>query len=158
MTSRSWCALFGALLLASAPPAAGAQVPQSASVYPVQPLSFGLLLPGRTEVVPATDVARRAMVALAGSGQVDVTLVLPSSLSTRDGMSIPLQFGANDGGLLLSAGAPTLPLDPFQVNRVSLAPDRTAYLVLGGTALPAVSQRPGHYSARVLIIVSQPGT
>ena len=158
MTSRGQCGLLAALLLASCGRIVGAQAPQSMTVYPVQALSFGLLLPGVPETVPVTDMARRAMVALAGAGSVDVTLVLPSDLSAPDGTTIPLLFGASDAGLLQSAGSAPVPLNPFQVNRVSLAADRMVYLLLGGAALPSRAQHPGHYSARVLVIVSQPGT
>jgi len=149
--------MLAALLLASPAPG-GAQAGRGATVYPVQSLSFGLLIPGVTEVVAATDVARRAMVALAGMGSVDITLVLPPSLTARDGSSIPLRFRSGDEGLLESPGAIMQPLDPFQVNRVRLRADRTAYLVLGGAALPTRSQRAGDYTARVLVIVSPPGT
>lgn len=149
--------MLAALLLAS-PVSGGAQAERPATVYPVQSLSFGLLIPGVTEVVAPTDVARRAMVALAGMGMVDITLVLPPSLTTRDGSSIPLLFRSGDEGLLDSPGAAMQPLDPVRVNRVRLRADRTAYLVLGGSAIPSRSQRPGDYTARVLVIVSPPGT
>lgn len=158
MTSGRRRVLITALLLASWAPAAWAQTAQSVTVIPVQPLSFGLLLPGVPEVVPATDVARRAVVALAGSGPVDVTLVLPTSLVTTDGQSIPLQFGGADAGLLPTIASPVVPLNPFQVNRVQLSAERAAHVVLGGSALPSRGVRPGHYTARVLVIVTQPGT
>jgi hypothetical protein len=156
--TRGQRGLVAALALASCGSIAGAQGQRSTTVFPVQALSFGLLLPGVPEVVPVTDMARRAMVALSGAGAVDVTLVLPSSLSAPDGTNIPLQFRAGDAGLLQSAGSAVVPLNPYQVNRVHLAPDRMVYLLLGGVALPSQAQHPGHYSARVLVIVSQPGT
>lgn len=158
MTSRGQRGLVAALLLASCGALAHAQAPNSTTVYPVQALSFGLLLPGVPDAVPVTDMARRAMVALAGTGAVDVTLVLPTSLTAPDGGTIPLQFGASDAAVLQSAGSTPAPMNPYQVNRVHLAPDRMVYFLLGGAALPSRAQRPGHYSARVLIIVSQPGT
>ena len=158
MTSRGQRGLVAALLLASCGTLAHAQSPNSITVYPVQALTFGLLLPGVPDAVPVTDMARRAMVALSGSGAVDVTLVLPSSLTAPDGSFIPLQFGASDAAVLQSAGSTPAPLNPFQVNRVHLAPDRMVYFLLGGAALPTHAQKPGHYSARVLVIVSQPGT
>lgn len=158
MTSGRRHALIAVLLLTSWGAAAQSQTAQSVTVIPVQSLSFGLLLPGVPEVVPATDVARRAVVALSGSGPVDVTLVLPTSLVTPDGGSIPLHFGTADAGLLPTIASPVVALNPFQVNRVQLTADRAAHVVLGGSALPSRGQRPGHYSARVLVIVSQPGT
>lgn len=74
------------------------------------------------------------------------------------GGSIPLSFGTGDAGVLPTAAASVVTLSPFQVNRVRLVPDQAAYFVLGGTALPSLFHRPGQYSARVVVIVTQPGT
>lgn len=158
MTSRGQRGLAAVLLLASCAGVVKAQAAGATTVYPVQSLTFGLLLPGVPESVPVTDMSRRAMVALAGTGAVDVTLVLPTSLTAPDGNTIPLQFSANDAGLLQSASSAAIPLNPFQVNRVVLAADRLVYFLLGGAAFPSRAQHPGHYSARVLVIVNQPGT
>ena len=146
------------LFLASWAGLAGAQSTQATTIVPLQPLTFGLLLPGVRETVQVTDAARRAMVALTGNGAVDVTLVLPASLEAPNGESIPLSFGASDAGMLPTLASPVIPLSPYQVNRVQLTADRAVHFVLGGTALPSRAHRPGHYSARVLVIVSQPGT
>jgi hypothetical protein len=146
------------LLLASWAGAAQAQAAQSTTIIPLQSLSFGVLLPGARETVPITDIGRRAVVALAGSGPVDITLVLPSSLEVATGGSIPLVFGAGDAGLLPTIGGAVIPMNPFQVHRVQLAPDNVVHLVLGGTAFPSLSHKPGEYRARIVVIVSQPGT
>jgi hypothetical protein len=158
MTSRTGFRLLFALLLASWPVRVTAQTQKSVSITPVQSLSFGLLLPGLREAVRVTDVSRRAVVALAGKGPVDVTLVLPSSLQTTSGERIPLQFTAGDAALLNTSGSTINTLDPLQVNRVQLGNDRTVLLVLGGTAVTAANTRPGHYTARVTLLVNQPGT
>jgi hypothetical protein len=134
------------------------QAPSSATVVPLQALSFGLLFPGTREIVSINDVARRALVALSGSGPVDITLVLPASLTSPDGGSIPLHFSSTDAGVLPSLGGVVSPLNPYQVNRIQLAPDRAVHFVIGGTAEPTTTLHPGHYSGRVLVIVSQPGT
>lgn len=146
-----------ALLLVWSPTIAAARA-QVATVSPVQGLSFGLLLPGAPETVPLDDVARRGVVALAGSGPLDVTFVLPPALLSPEGGSLPLSFSTVSAGLLGSAGGAVAPLNPQQLQRVQLAPDRVMHLVLGGTAQPAASQRAGHYTARIVVIVSQPGT
>jgi hypothetical protein len=158
MAMRRWRGLLGALLLTSWGGTATAQSAQSVTVTPLQSLSFGLLLPDRPETVPVTDVARRALVAFSGSGPVDVTLVLPAGLTAANGESIPLRFNSNDAGMLLSLGGTVSPLNPHQVNRLHLVPDRTVHFVLGGTALPSAAHHPGHYTGRVLLIVTQPGT
>lgn len=147
-----------ALLLASWATPIAAQSAQAVSIVPVQSLSFGLLLPGLREVVRVTDVGRRAVVALAGNTAVDVVLVLPSALESPGGDRIPLQFSPSDAAILTTSGSALAQLDPLQVNRVQLGNDRTVLFVLGGTAVTSATTRPGHYTARVALLVSNPGT
>lgn len=149
---------MAALLLGSGVRHAAAQSGGSTTVVPLQQLTFGTLVPGVAEVVTVNDVARRAMTALSGTSAVDVTFLLPAALESPDGESIPLRFGTSDGGLMSSAVSPVIPIDPHESRRVVLAPDHATHLILGGVALPARGQRPGHYSARVIILISQPGT
>ena len=158
MTSRTGLGLLVALLLASWPAQADAQSPESVSIVPVQSLTFGLLLPGHRESIRVTDVSRRAVVALAGTGAVDVSLILPSSMQTASGERIPLLFSAGDAALLTTSGTTIGTLDPLQVNRVKFGNDRTVLFVLGGTAVTAATTRPGHYTARVTLLVNRPGT
>ena len=158
MTSRTGLLGLFALLLASWPMPATAQAKQSVSIVPVQSLSFGLLVPGLRGAVAVTDVSRRAVVALAGNGPVDVALVLPGALETTTGERIPLRFASTDAALLSTSGTTLSSLDPLQVNRVQLGNDRTVLFVLGGTAVTSASTRPGHYTARVALLVNHPGT
>jgi hypothetical protein len=158
MTSRTGLGLLVALLLASWPAPTDAQSPESVSIVPVQSLTFGLLLPGHRESIRVTDVSRRAVVALAGTGAVDVSLILPSSMQTASGERIPLLFSAGDAALLTTSGSTIGTLDPLQVNRVKFGNDRTVLFVLGGTAVTAATTRPGHYTARVTLLVNRPGT
>lgn len=157
MAMGRWRGWSIALLLTSWGHITTAQAASSVTVIPLQSLSFGLLLPGTSEVVSINDVARRALIALSGSGPVDVTLVLPASLAAPTGETIALRFNSNDAGVLPSLGGVVTPLNPYQVNRIQLAPDRAVHFVIGGTAQPGAAH-PGHYSGRVLVIVSQPGT
>jgi hypothetical protein len=158
MTSRTGLATLFALLLASWATPTGAQTTKSVSIIPVQSLSFGLLLPGHRESVRISDVSRRAVVALAGDDPVDVTLVLPTALETANGERIRLFFSAGDAALLTTSGSTISTLDPLQVNRVQFGNDRTVLFVLGGTAVTAATTRPGHYTARVALLVNRPGT
>jgi hypothetical protein len=158
MTSRTGLRVLFALLLASWATPAAAQSTQAVSIVPVQSLSFGLLLPGLREVVRVTDIARRAVVVLAGDAPVDVVLVLPNAMETPGGDRIPLQFSTSDAALLTTSGTTLAQLDPLQVNRVQLGNDRTVLFVLGGTAVTSATTRPGHYTARVALLVSNPGT
>jgi hypothetical protein len=158
MTSRTGLHALFALLLASWPTVVPAQATQSLSVVPVQDLAFGLLLPGRREAITVNDVSRRAVVALAGSGPIDVSLVLPDALETHAGDRIQLHFSTGDAALLTTGGTTLSTLDPLQVNRVTLTDDRTVLFVLGGTAVTSHATRPGRYTARVTLLLSNPGT
>jgi hypothetical protein len=158
MTSRTGLRALLALILASWPALAAAQPKQTVSVAPVQSLAFGLLLPGAREAIAVTDVSRRAVVALDGRGPVDVSLVLPTAMETPAGDRIPLSFSTSDAALLTTSGSSLSRLDPQQVNRVQLGNGRTVLFVLGGTAITSATTRPGHYTARVALLVTQPGT
>ena len=158
MTPRTGHRTLFALLLASWPALAGAQSKQTVSINPVQNLAFGLLLPGLREAVPVTDASRRAVVALSGSGPIDVTFVLPSALETATGDRIPLSFSSSDAALITTSGTTLKQLDPLQSNRVQLGNDRTVLLILGGTAITSIATRTGHYTARVALLVNHPGT
>jgi len=158
MTSRTGLGVLFALLLASWATPITAQSSQAVSIVPVQSLSFGLLLPGLREVVRVTDISRRAVVALAGNSSVDVVLVLPNAMESASGDRIPLQFSSSDAAILTTSGNALAQLDPLQINRVQLGNDRTVLFVLGGTAVTSATTRPGHYTARVALLVSNPGT
>lgn len=158
MTPRAGHHALVALILASWPALVAAQSKQTVSINPVQSLAFGLLLPGFREAVPVTDASRRAVVALSGSGPIDVTFVLPTALETPTGARIPLSFSSSDAALMTTSGTTLKQLDPLQANRVQLGNDRTVLLVLGGTAVTSAATRTGHYTARVAILVNHPGT
>jgi hypothetical protein len=158
MTTRTGRRALCALILASWPTLAAAQPKRTVSIVPVQSLSFGLLLPGLQEAVAVTDVSRRAVVALAGSGPIDVALVLPTAMETSAGDRIPLSFATRDAALITTSGSTLSQLDPRQVNRVQLGKDRTVLFVLGGTAITSATTRPGRYTARVAMLVNHPGT
>lgn len=145
-------ALTITLLLAASAPAA-AQVVVSA-----QPLDFGQLIGGVTEVVTPTDVIRRADVAMQGStnGDVSLSLVLPTHLRSASGNSIPLQFFPGDAVYRNFSGQmQTVSLTGSTT--VRLHRTQTTHLYLGGRALPALGQRAGVYSATVVVILAPPG-
>jgi hypothetical protein len=84
--------------------------------------------------------------------------VLPTAMETPAGDRIPLSFSTSDAALLTTSGSSLSRLDPQQVNRVQLGNGRTVLFVLGGTAITSATTRPGHYTARVALLVTQPGT
>ena len=122
------------------------------AVAQVQPLAFGYLTQGLTEVVPYTDTFRRGVVTVDGSGQAWVRVVLPTTLVSPQGASIPLQFLAGDVAAQETGKAPAA-FDPSTSVRVNLGKG-TASLFIGGRAVPAANQRAGAYSATMTIIVS----
>lgn len=127
---------------------AGAQY----TVSQVQPLSFGYLTQGVTEVVPYTDTFRRGVVTVDGSGQAWIRVTLPTALVSPQGATIPLQFLTGDVAAQEN-GKPPDTFDPATSTRVNLSKG-TASLFIGGRAVPAAAQRAGVYSATVTVIVS----
>jgi hypothetical protein len=142
--SLALVAAFGVLL----PSRAHAQF----AVAQVQPLAFGYLTQGLTEIVPYTDTFRRGVVTVDGSGQAWIRVTLPTALTSPQGGTIPLQFLAGDVAEQ-EAGKPAAAFDPSTSTRVNLGKG-TASLFIGGRALPAADQRAGNYSATMTIVVS----
>ncbi len=122
------------------------------SVAQVQPLSFGYLTQGVTEIIPYTDSFRRGVVSINGAGQAWIRLVLPTTLTSVNAATIPLQFVLGDVAVQ-ETGKAAAAFDPTTSTRVNL--DRgTAFVFIGGRAIPAIDQRSGLYSATMTIIVS----
>lgn len=141
-------ALVALVLVALAPARGHAQF----AVAQVQPLAFGYLTQGLTEVVPYTDTFRRGVVTVDGTGQAWIRLVLPTTLVSPQGSSIPLQFLLGDVAVQETGRAPAA-FDPSTSVRVNLGKG-TASLLIGGRAVPALDQRSGVYSATMTVIVS----
>lgn len=142
----SACALLA--LIAATPTTAAGQY----AVAQVQPLAFGYLTQGVTEVVAPTDAFRRGVVTVDGTGQAYIRLVLPTTLTSPQGASVPLQFLMGDV-TAQENGRPPAAFDPTTSTRVNLGRG-TASLFIGGRAVPAVDQRAGNYTATMTIIVS----
>ena len=122
------------------------------AVTQVQPLAFGYLTQGVTEIVSYIDTFRRGAVAVDGSGQVWVRVTLPTVLTSPQGATIPLQFLAGDVAAQETGRAAAV-FDPGTSTRVNLTKG-TAMLFIGGRAVPAADQRAGTYSATMTVIVS----
>lgn len=155
--------LFGMAALALAAGAPGrvaaqqGQDPVHASSE--QSLSFGLVFPGYPEVVRVTDVVRRGVISLEGTGPVDVAMFLPQQLTSAGSHGIPLRFGYGAGGLATTATADPVLFDPAQPQRINLGGKaKTVWLYLGGVADTTHPPPPGSYSATVVVTVSKPNT
>jgi hypothetical protein len=143
------CGFACTLILAAAP---SRSLLAQYSVSQVQPLSFGYLTQGVPEIVPYTDTFRRGVIAVDGSGQAYIRVVLPTALTSTLGATIPLQFLDGDVAAVES-GKPAAAFDPLGSTRVNLGKG-TASLLIGGRAVPAANQRAGLYSATMTVIVS----
>lgn len=135
-------------LVAGTPATAAAQY----AVAQVQPLAFGYLTQGLTEVVAPTDAFRRGVVTVDGTGQAYIKVVLPTTLTSAQGSTIPLQFLTGDV-TAQENGRPPAAFDPTTSTRVNLGKG-TASLFIGGRAAPAANQPAGAYTATMTVIVS----
>ena len=147
--ARTLALVAGALALLTLTPA---RARGQFSIAEVQPLAFGYLTQGVTEIVPFSDTFRRGVVRIDGNGQAWVRVVLPVTLVSPQGASIPLQF-LNGDVATQETGKAAAAFDPAASTRVNLNKG-SAMLLIGGRAVPAPTQRAGVYSATVTVIVS----
>lgn len=145
-------AVFAALMVAPL----GAQEPSGATITPIQGLGFGQLIGGFTEAVPPTDVLQRAHIVIEGDRKLDLRFVLPTTLQSVTGSTIPLAFGSADGIVSLE-NRPTVVFNPNAPFTVPFQKKRgLAQVYLGGVATPAPDQAAGTYSATVTILLIDP--
>lgn len=137
------CLLTGAVVLA-----AQAQI----AILPVQPLRFGELAGElRTEISPS-DSSSRLEVHVVGEGSVTLVFDLPSSLSLRDGIALPLRFGPGDGLVAFPGSSTMVAFDPtVPISFVVPAGSGGARIYLGGAVVAPRHQPPGDYSATITV-------
>ncbi len=136
-----------------------AQAQASVSIFPVQGLRFGTLLPGVTTQVPVGDGQRRAELRLVGGGRVTIAFDLPPALLSPGGARLPLVFGPSDGLFTFERGNRQSTFDPRAPLQLTLPPGQgSGSLFLGGTAAPAAGQAPGTYTGTITVRVVAPGT
>lgn len=129
------------------------------AVIGIQGLMFGPLTAGLAEPVRLNDAWRRGEVRLEGERVLDVSLILPTSMLAPGGASIPLRFVNGDASFTVIGSNQTTVFDPNVGAKVSLKKSATAAtLYIGGTALPAVKQAAGNYTATIVIVLAKPGT
>ena len=149
-------AVVTALLLGSSlPREAAAQKPLT--VTGARSLAFGIVFPGVPTVVLRTDVVNSGQVDILGAHNalVQLQFTLPASLTGPAGATMPVTFGANDGGYsppqLIGNQVPFDPRVPFAT---TLDKNGKVSVYLGGTANPTTSQRAGSYSGTVTLTVT----
>ena len=151
------CAIMVVSLVAAllAPGALHAQI----AVFPVQNLSFGTLRPGAAELVDTDDPVRRAEFELVGSGNVVVSVALPTEMVSASGARLSLSFSKKDAALEERGSGKVKSFDPHKSRHFNIKDrDGGARIYLGGMALPDASQPPGRYTATVVIQIVAAGT
>ncbi len=125
-----------------------------------QDLTFGIVLPGLPATVSRLDAANSGQYGIRGASrtEVRVELTLPATLDSPGGASMPLQFGAGDGGFSVRpAIGSSQAFDPRVPLVTDLSSSGRLFIWLGGTVLPASSQAQGNYSATIVMTVSYTG-
>jgi hypothetical protein len=125
-------------------------------VVGVRPLSFGTVFPGIAAVVVRTDPANSGQFAVHGepNGPTSLTFSLPAAMTGPGGATLPLVFGANDGGFSVTQSVTNqVAFDPRVTQTVTLSQNGRGSVFLGGTANPAVSQAAGNYTGTVTLSV-----
>lgn len=136
------------------------QAQQPIAAVGAQDLTFGLVLPGLPTTVSRLDAGNSGQYEIRGERrtEVRVDLTLPATLDAPAGATMPLQFGAGDGGFserpsIRSSQA----FDPRAPLVATLSASGRLYIWLGGTVLPAPTQAQGNYTATIVLTVSYTG-
>lgn len=153
--------VLAALLASAAGPGRAQAQGRPLNVIARQALTFGTIWGGQPAPVSRQDPLRSGQIELRGvrESDVQITFTLPVALTGTTGAQLPLQFGADDGGVgTTSVITAATGFDPRVPRVARFSGNGRLYLFLGGTALPAVSQAAGAYTARVTVTVAYTGT
>ena len=147
-----------AVLAVLAPTARGQQKPLSGSG--TTPIAFGAIFPGVPTSVPRTDAVRAGSFDVRGTKNVQVRFdfALPAAMTNAGGRTLPLAFGAGDGGYATTATiAAATAFDPRVALLARLSNTGRLYIWLGGTVLPGSQQASGAYSATLTMTMAYTG-
>jgi len=127
----------------------------SLQVSQVQDLTFGNVLAGVVTTIQLTDASAGQYTLTNGTGkpiQAQLIFVLPPTLTTAGGASVPVTFGPVSAGFSPDGSLATVvPFDPSVPFTVTVDRKTTARVFLGGTLQPGSSQSPGSYSATIVL-------
>jgi hypothetical protein len=149
-------AIAVALLGAALPPVLGAQG-KPLNVTGVRGVTFGAVFPGVARVINRTDPANAGQfdVGYAKFAPIQLTFTLPSVMVGPAGATMPLVFGGSDAGYSSPETITSqVGFDPKQPFATALDKNGRAAVFIGGTALPAPSQRAGAYNATITLTVT----
>jgi hypothetical protein len=156
MKTLTWLVIGLALLEATVPPALGAQG-KPLNVTGVRGITFGVVFPGVPRVVVRTDAANAGQfdVGYAKFSPIQITFTLPAVMSGPAGATMPLVFGANDGGYSSPETITSqVGFDPRVAFATALDKNGRAAVFIGGTAQPLTSQRAGNYTATITMTIT----
>ncbi len=156
MKTPSWSLIGLALLGAALPPVVGAQG-KPLNVTGVRGLTFGAVFPGVPRVISRTDAANAGQfdVGYAKFSPIQITFSLPAAMTGPAGATMPLVFGANDGGYSSPETITSqVGFDPRVAFATALDKNGRAAVFLGGTAQPVPSQRAGNYTATITMTIT----
>jgi hypothetical protein len=156
MKTLSWSLIGLALLGAALPPVVGAQG-KPLNVTGVRGLTFGAVFPGVPRVISRTDAANAGQfdVGYAKFSPIQITFSLPAAMTGPAGATMPLVFGANDGGYSSPETITSqVGFDPRVAFATALDKNGRAAVFLGGRAQPAPSQRAGNYTATITMTIT----
>ena len=155
MKTLTWL-VIGLALVATLPPALGAQG-KPLNVTGVRGLTFGVVFPGVPRVVLRTDAANAGQfdIGHAKFSPIQITFTLPAVMNGPAGATMPLVFGANDGGYSSPETITSqVGFDPRVAFATALDKNGRAAVFLGGRAQPAPSQRAGNYTATITMTIT----
>ena len=123
----------------------------------VRSLTFGPVFPGVARVISRTDPANAGQfdIGHAKFNPIQLTFTLPSVMVGPAGATMPLVFGASDAGYSSPETITSqVGFDPRVPFTTALDKNGRAAVFIGGTALPAPSQRAGAYTATITLTVT----
>jgi hypothetical protein len=127
------------------------------NVTGVRSLTFGPVFPGVARVISRTDPANAGQfdIGHAKFNPIQLTFTLPSVMVGPAGATMPLVFGASDAGYSSPETITSqVGFDPRVPFTTALDKNGRAAVFIGGTALPAPSQRAGAYTATITLTVT----
>lgn len=123
------------------------------TVARVQDLTFGNVFPGVPITVPLTDAQAGQYTLVNGTGRsitAQLVFVLPPTLTSGGGATVPLSFGPTSAGFSATGSLGSIvPFDPSIPFTVTVAAKTTARVFLGGTLQPNGGQTAGSYTATI---------
>jgi hypothetical protein len=153
-------ALFLAVALAGAGGVQAQGPSRPLTVTGSQNLVFGAVIPGVPQTILRTDAAFAGRYEMRGSNRAEVRIefTLPAAMAGPAGATLPLQFGAGDGGRNTENTIGTaVAFDPRVPLVTNLHANGRLYIWLGGTASPSGTQRSGNYTAVITLTASYTG-